>query len=137
MNISTKNVTSKDKNINISSRYDFQNLRHNFWAHTNRSKMQQKLFQNLFTTRSWRSFWKWHGKGTAKAIPKIEKICILYIYREYLLFLQSNASGSFLQKCNNFVEQRLKFSHFEGSIIAWVRLVALDGKRKPNAKKGT
>ena len=30
---------------------------------------------------------------------------------------QSNASGSFLQTCINFVEQQLKFSHFEGSII--------------------
>ena len=37
--------------------------------------------------------------------PKIEKICILYIYREYLLYLQSNPSGSFLQKYINFVEQ--------------------------------
>ena len=33
-----------------------------------------------------------------------------------MLFLQSNASGSFFfQKCINFVEQRLKFSHFEGN----------------------
>ena len=31
--------------------------------------------------------------------------------------MQSNASGSFLQKCINFVEQGFKFSHFEGSII--------------------
>ena len=29
---------------------------------------------------------------------KIEKVCIFYIYREYLLSLQSNAAGSFLQK---------------------------------------
>ena len=50
-------------------------------------------------------------------MPKIEKICILYFYREYLLCLESNASASFLlQKCINFVEQ-LKFSHVEGSII--------------------
>ena len=45
------------------------------------------------------------------------KICILYIYWEYLLRLQSNASGSFLQTCINFVEKWLKFSHFQGSII--------------------
>ena len=32
-----------------------------------------------------------------------------------MLCLQSNASGSFLQKCINFEEQRLNFSHFEGS----------------------
>ena len=31
--------------------------------------------------------------------------------------MQSNANTSFFQKCSNLVEQRLKFSHFEGSII--------------------
>ena len=34
------------------------------------------------------------------------KICILHIC------VQSNSSGSILQKFINFVEQRLKFSHF-------------------------
>ena len=81
---------------------------HTFWAHTNRSTMQQKLFQHFFTTRSW-SFWKTHAQNW--------KICMIYIPRVYLLCLQSNASGSFLQKCINFLEQQLKFSHFEGSII--------------------
>ena len=42
---------------------------------------------------------------------------LLHFYREYLLCLQSTASGSFLQTCINFVEQWRKFSHFEGSII--------------------
>ena len=78
--------------------------------------MQQKLFQKNFTTRSW-NFWKKHRKETAKATPKIKKIWMLYIYREYLLYLQSSASGSFLQKSINFVEQRLKYSHSKGSII--------------------
>ena len=78
--------------------------------------MQQKLFQTFFTTRSW-SFWKKHRKETAKATPKIGKIFKLCIYREYLLCLQLNANVVFLQKCINFVEQRLKFSHFEGSVI--------------------
>ena len=41
----------------------------------------------------------------------------LNIYREYLFCRQSNASGSFLQTCINFVEQILKFSPFESSII--------------------
>ena len=36
-----------------------------------------------------------------------------------MLCLQSNASGSFLQKFINFVKQRIKFSHIEGSIIPW------------------
>ena len=31
--------------------------------------------------------------------------------------MQSNAKGSFLQKYINFVEQQLKFSHFEVTII--------------------
>ena len=56
-------------------------------------------------------------KKSQKPHSKLKKKCILYIYREYLLCLQFNTSGSFLQKCINFVEQRLKFSHFEGSII--------------------
>ena len=38
-------------------------------------------------------------------------------YTEYLLCLQSNASASFLQTWNNFSEQWIQFSHFEGSII--------------------
>ena len=50
-------------------------------------------------------------------MPKIGKICVLYIYREYLLCLQTNEGGSFLQKCINFVERLLKFSHFSGGII--------------------
>ena len=50
-------------------------------------------------------------------MPRIEEIDILYIYREYLLCLQSNASESFLQQCINFVEQRLEFCHYEESII--------------------
>ena len=77
--------------------------------------MQQK-FQNFFLSTNW-SFWKQHRKGTAKTMPKIEKKTYLTFYREYMLFLQSTASGSFLQTCINFVEQRLKFSNFEGSII--------------------
>ena len=43
------------------------------------------------------------------------KICILYIYSEYLL--HPNTSGSILQTCINFVEQKLKFYHCKGSII--------------------
>ena len=78
--------------------------------------MQQKVDSIFFTTRSW-SFWKQHRKRSVKTMRKIEKVCILYIYREYLISLQSNTSGRFLQKCTYFVEQKLKFSHFEASII--------------------
>ena len=60
-------------------------------------------------------------KEPQKPHPKLKKYVyiyyILYIYREWLLCSQSNASGSFLQKCTNFAEQWFKFSHFEGSII--------------------
>ena len=41
---------------------------------------------------------------------------IIYL-RQYLLSQESNVRGNFLQKSINFVEQRPKFSHFEGSII--------------------
>ena len=44
-------------------------------------------------------------------------MCILNFDRAYLLCLQSIASGSFLQTCIDVVEQRLKFSHSEYSII--------------------
>ena len=42
---------------------------------------------------------------------------MFYICREYLFCLQFNASGSFSQKCINFVEHPLKFFLFEGRII--------------------
>ena len=75
---------------------------HTFRAHANRISMQQKLFKTI-TTSSW-SLQKEHRKGSAKATLKIEKICILCIYKEYLFCLQSNESGNFLQKSINFVE---------------------------------
>ena len=42
-------------------------------------------------------------KEQQKPHPKLKKTYILNIYREYLLCLQSNARGSFLQTCINFV----------------------------------
>ena len=78
--------------------------------------MQKKLFQ-FFLSRQTGAFGTNIKKKPQKPRQKIEKICILYIYREYLLSLQSNVSGSFLQRCINFVEQQLKLSHFEGNII--------------------
>ena len=43
---------------------------------------------------------------------------VLNIYSiEYLLFVEANASGSFLQTHINLAQQRVKFSHFEGSEI--------------------
>ena len=40
---------------------------------------------------------------------------VQYLQRTFVL--QSITSGNFLQKCINFVEGRVKFSHFEGNII--------------------
>ena len=80
--------------------------------------MQQKLFQYFLSLKAGASGNnKKIRKGTAKATPKIEKIYILHIYKKRLICLKTSASDGFLQKCIDFVEQRLKFSHFEGSII--------------------
>ena len=54
-------------------------------------------------------------------MPKIEYIYV-YIYisnfsREYLVCPQSKASDNCLQMSINFVKQRLKFPHFEDSIV--------------------
>ena len=74
--------------------------------------MQQKKIQEAGVSGN-------NKKEIAKATPEIEKIYvyILNIYREYLLCLQSNISGSFFQTCIMLVEQQLKFFHLEGSII--------------------
>ena len=76
--------------------------------------MQQKLFQNFFQQKKLELL-----EVTIKKLQKLRqklKRYVYYISREFLLCLQSSAS-SLLQKCINFVEQRLNFSHFEGSII--------------------
>ena len=65
--------------------------RHKYIDHKYRSTMQQKLVQHFFTTRSWR-----FGNSIG---PKLKNIFILYIYLEYLLCPQANASGSFLLTC--------------------------------------
>ena len=77
--------------------------------------MQQKLFQNLFLTRSW-SFWKKHRKETGKATPKIEKyvyftftenICSarnpmqMVVFCKHVLILYNNGS--------NFLNLKVKF----------------------------
>ena len=82
---------------------EFKNLRHSFWAHIYRSTMQQKLVQQEAGA--------FGNNINCKSHAQNWKICTLYIYWEYL------NSGSFLQTYINFVEQRLKFSLLEGSII--------------------
>ena len=79
--------------------------------------MLQNYFK-MFLPQEAGAFGKYiEKKPEEEATQKIEKIYILYIYREYLLCLQSNASDSLLQKCTNFVKPPLRFSRFEGSII--------------------
>ena len=64
--------------------------------------MPQKLSQN-FLPQEAGAFENNIEIESQKPRPKLKKICILYVYREYLPCLQSNANGSFLQKCINFV----------------------------------
>ena len=122
MNTSTKKDTAKDKNINISSlNEDFKNLRHTFSAYTNRSTMQQKLFQNFLPQKAWIFGNKIENK-LQNPCPKLKK----YVYDIFTKNICSTCSPTqvvvFSQKCISFVEQRLKFSHFEGSIITQGRL---------------
>ena len=56
-------------------------------------------------------------KEPQKPCPKLKKF-VYYIFTEniYCVFKPMQVVV-FLQKCIDFVEQRLKFDHFEGSII--------------------
>ena len=53
--------------------------------------MQQKIFQNVFTTRSW-GLWKGHRKGI---VPKIVYIYI-YIYKRKKKFLNVKSQAEVL-----------------------------------------
>ena len=71
--------------------------------------MKVKWSKNYFKislSQEAEAFGKKTEKKNTNATPKITK---QNIYWEYLLFQQSSASGSFLQRYVNFVEQRLKF----------------------------
>ena len=98
----------KDKNINISR--DF------FWAliQLEVATMQQKIIWKFFYCKTLELLEN-HRKRTTEATPKIEKkkkitenICSacspmqVVVFRKHVLI---------------FIEQRLKFYHFEGSII--------------------
>ena len=57
-------------------------------------------------------------KKPAKTTHRIEKIYIYQMFTENICSAcNKNANGSFLQTCIDFVEQGLKLSHFESSII--------------------
>ena len=62
--------------------------------------MLQKLFE-FFLLQEARAFGNNIAKEPQNPRPKL---------KEYFICLQSSASGSFLQKCINFVEQQPKFS---------------------------
>ena len=87
--------------------------------------MQQKLFQNFSYHKklelqeiTWKRNRKSHAQNGIYIYINIYKYIYIYIYIYiYVLCLQSRESGSFLQTCIDFVKERLKFSHFEGSII--------------------
>ena len=72
MNISTNKDTRKDININISS-------------FTHQIELQcRKNYFKIFSPQEAGGF-GYNRKGTTKASPKIEKICVLYIDRMFAL----------------------------------------------------
>ena len=62
---------------------------------------------------------------------------MLNIYGEYLLCLQPNASGSFLQECTHFAKQRLTYWHFEGGIIPYTKKMLKDFRSKIRRDEGS
>ena len=69
-------------------------------------KQCSKNYFSFFLPQEAGAFGNNMEKTTQKSRSKFfKKICILYIYREYLTCLQFNASDGFLQTCIDFVEQ--------------------------------
>ena len=77
--------------------------------------MQQKLVQ--FFLQEATAFGNNIGKEPQKLHPKLKIMYIIYLLRIFAL-PAIQCKWYFLQTCINFVENRLKFSHFEGSIIS-------------------
>ena len=82
------------------------------------------MFQIFFIVRSC-SFWKNNErKRIAEAMLKIENILNIWIFTENICSACNPMQVLvFLQTCITFAEQRLKFCHFEGSIIPWCNKV--------------
>ena len=81
-----------------------------------------KLFQTIFTIK--RVFGNNIETKQQEPRQELKKICLLCIYREHLLCLQSNASGIFcFQKCINFEEKRVKFSRSSRQEVFLVNVV--------------
>ena len=99
-----------NKIINIFSfKLDFKDLRHTFWSHTNRSTIQQKLFQFILLQEAGAS-----GNNIEKEpqrpMPKIEKdkytgnifstcnAIQVVVFCKHLLSLKNNNSNFFTLK---------------------------------------
>ena len=82
LNIFAKRDNKKDKNINISNlKKDFRNLKHTFWARTNRSTMLQKIISKCFCQKKLDLLeisWKRNRK---KPRPKLKKY-VYYTFNE-------------------------------------------------------
>ena len=65
----------------------------------------------MFLQQEVRAFENNIGQELQKSRPKFKNMYTIYFCQQF------NTSGSFLQTCISFVGKRLKFSHFEGSMI--------------------
>ena len=75
-----------------------------------------KNYFKIFLSQEAGAFGNDIEKEPQKSHPKLENMYIIYLQRIFALpAIQSKRKV--LQKYINFVERRLKFSHFEGSII--------------------
>ena len=77
--------------------------------------MPQKLVPIFFYNKKL-EFLEINRKWTVKATPGIEKY-VYYIFTENICSARNPMQAVVFCKRINFVEQRLKFFHFEGSII--------------------
>ena len=84
LNICTKKDTTQDKNIVSSLKSDFKNPRHTFPAYTNRSTMQQKLFQFFFPQEAG-AFGNNIGKELQKSHPKLKNMYVIYLRKIFAL----------------------------------------------------
>ena len=82
----------------------FLRVSHKYRSEYNAAKFSSKFFYNKKLELSEKIL-----ERNSKIHAQNWKISVLYIYWEYLFYLQSNASSSFLQTSINFVEQRTKY----------------------------
>ena len=97
MNICTKKKLERTKILIYPAWNKIFKIWDTFWAHTNKRRMQQKLFRIFFTTRSW-SYWRQRRKPQ-KPRPNLKKY-VYYVFTENICFAWSpmQVTNSFLQK---------------------------------------